>query len=58
MKNYKNRLVKIEYLFDSLLNKKESIDKKLNYNYNYNLFNIKLIYNKINFINIYISIKF
>ena len=56
MKNYKNRLVKIEYLFDSLLNKKESIDKKLNYNYNYNLFNIKLIYNKINFINIYISI--
>jgi hypothetical protein len=54
LKNYKNRLVKIVYLFDSLLNKKESTDKKLNYNYN--LFNIKLIYNKINFINIYISI--
>ena len=56
MKIYKNRLVKIVYLFDSLLNKKESKDKKLDYNYN--LFNIKLIYIKINFINIYISIKF
>jgi hypothetical protein len=55
LKIYKNRLVKIVYLFDSLLNKKESKDKKLDYNYN--LFNIKLIYIKINFINLLFNFK-